>query len=109
MSDAGKPSRQDATAPFRVGDRVVWYAKWLREKRTGTVAALHRRGTYILVLDQPLPGPHRGSKTVAFAYELEALSALAMLGRLDPAFERFMRKVLRPIDPGSVTKVKPLD
>lgn len=97
MSGAAKPSRQETTAPFRVGDRVVWYAKWLKEKRTGTVRALHRRGAYILKLDQPLPGPHRGDKTVAFGYELSSLSELALLKRLDPAFERFMRSVLWPI------------
>lgn len=110
MSGAGRPSRHEATAPFRVGDRVVWYANWLKEKRTGVVRALHRRGTYILELDQPLPGPHRGNKTVAFGYELESLCELALLHRVDPAFERFMRVVLWPIDLGMIaSESKPLD
>lgn len=110
MSGVGKPSRHEATALFRVGDRVVWYANWLKEKRTGVVRALHRRGSYILELDEPLPGPHCGNKTVAFGCELEALSDLRLLQQLDPAFERLMRSVLWPIDLGMIaSESEPLD
>jgi hypothetical protein len=91
---------------FRVGERVVWHAKWLKEKRTGTVSALHRRNTYIVELNQPLPGPDRGNKTVAFGYELDALSEFKLLKRLDPPFERFMQKVLSPIDCGVIAPTR---
>jgi len=83
---------------FKVGDRVRWHAKWLLEKRTGTVSALHRPGTYIIDLDKPLPEPHRGSRTVAFGYELETIGAPPSLRHLDPAFERFMQKVLALVE-----------
>lgn len=99
MADGdGKSFRSTSNDAFKVGDRVFWHARWLNEKRTGTVRALHRPGTYILDLDKPLPAPHRGSRTVAFGYELEALSEVKLLHRLDPAFERFMRVVLRPVE-----------
>ncbi|HEX5611811.1 MAG TPA: hypothetical protein VFX67_04110 [Burkholderiales bacterium] len=88
----------------------MWYANWLKEKRVGVVLALHRRGTYILELDEPLPAPHCGNKTVAFGYELESLSELRLLHRLDPEFERFMRIVLWPIDLGMIaSENEPLD
>jgi len=83
---------------FKVGDRVLWHAKWLLEKRAGTVSALHRPGTYILDLDKPLPEPHRGSRTVAFAHEMEGICEIRLLRGLDPPFERFMRTVLEPLE-----------
>jgi len=101
MSESSRnPSRSTASEVFKAGDRVLWHARWLNKNRTGTIRALHRPGTYILDLDKPLPSPQRGSRTVAFGYELEALSELRRLHRLDPAFERFMRVALTPVEAG---------
>jgi len=94
-------------ARFAVGDRVLWRAMWLHGKRIGTVTAVHGPRAYILHLDKPLPAPHSGQQAVAFANELEALDeSIAFLGWVDPAFERFMRKVLEP-EPAAPEKQKP--
>jgi len=86
-------------ARFAVGDRVWWRAMWLHGKRSGTITAVHGPRAYILHLDNPLPAPHTGSQAVAFGNELEALDeSVTLLGWVDPAFERFMRAVLEPVE-----------
>jgi len=92
-------------ARFAVGDRVLWRAMWLDGKRSGTVTAVHGSRAYILNLDKPLPAPHRGNQAVAFGNELETLEeSVALLDWLDPAFERFMKAVLTPLQPSETRR-----
>lgn len=84
-------------APFAVGDRVLWQTMWLQGKRSATVRVVHGPRTYILDLDKPLPAPHGSTRAVAFDNELEAFDeSIRLLACLDPAFERFMQRVMTP-------------